>query len=199
MIFLFGGYVVLKVLVETSARHIHVSEKDLNSLFGENAKLTVKKELSQPLQFAAFEKVSIVGPRGEINGVSILGPVRKNTQVEISLSDARKLGIAAEIRESGDIEGTSGCKIIGPMGEIEIPCGVIAAKRHIHLDPKTAAENNLENKETVSVKISTENRSLIFDDVVIRVSEKFSPAMHIDTDESNAAGITGKVYGEIIK
>ena len=199
MIFLFGGYVVLKVLVETSARHIHVSEKDLNSLFGENAKLTVKKELSQPLQFAAFEKVSIVGPRGEINGVSILGPVRKNTQVEISLSDARKLGIAAEIRESGDIEGTSGCKIIGPMGEIEIPCGVIVAKRHIHLDPKTAAENNLENKETVSVKISTENRSLIFDDVVIRVSEKFSPAMHIDTDESNAAGITGKVYGEIIK
>lgn len=199
MIFLFGGYVVLKVLVETSARHIHVSEKDLNSLFGENAKLTVKKELSQPLQFAAFEKVSIVGPRGEINGVSILGPVRKNTQVEISLSDARKLGIAAEIRESGDIEGTSGCKIIGPMGEIEIPCGVIAAKRHIHLDPKTAAENNLENKETVSVKINTENRSLIFDDVVIRVSEKFSPAMHIDTDESNAAGITGKVYGEIIK
>lgn len=199
MIFLFGGYVVLKVLVETSARHIHVSEKDLNSLFGENAKLTVKKELSQPLQFAAFEKVSIVGPRGEINGVSILGPVRKNTQVEISLSDARKLGIAAEIRESGDIEGTSGCKIIGPMGEIEIPCGVIAAKRHIHLDPKTAAENNLENKETVSVKINTENRSLIFDDVVIRVSEKFSPAMHIDTDESNAAGITGKIYGEIIK
>ena len=189
----------MKVLVETSARHIHVSEKDLNSLFGENAKLTVKKELSQPLQFAAFERVSIVGPRGEINGVSILGPVRKNTQVEISLSDARKLGIAAEIRESGDIEGTLGCKIIGPMGEIEIPCGVIAAKRHIHLDPKTAAENNLENKETVSVKISTENRSLIFDDVVIRVSEKFSPAMHIDTDESNAAGITGKVYGEIIK
>ena len=130
--------------------------------------------------------------------MSILGPVRSACQVEVALTDARKLGIAAPVRESGDIAGTPGCKLIGPAGEMDIECGVIAAKRHIHLDPKTAQEFGLSDKQTVSVKVGAQERMLTFGDVVIRVSEKFAPAMHIDTDESNAAGLTGTVDGEII-
>lgn len=187
-----------KVIVETSARHIHVSEKALKTLFGEGATLTNKKDLSQPGQFACEEKVTVVGPKGEFK-MSILGPVRPETQVEISLSDARKMGIAAPVRESGDIDGTPGCKLIGPMGEMEIEKGVIAAKRHIHLDPKTAEEFGVSDKQIVSLKVGTKGaRSLIFDDVVIRVSEKFSPAAHVDTDESNAAGLGFTAEGEII-
>ncbi len=195
----FRRCLILKILVETSARHVHISEKDLHILFGEDAKLEIKKELSQPSQFVSFQKVDVIGPKGEIKGVSLMGPTREKTQVEVSLTDARKLGIPTEVRKSGDIDGTNGCKLVGPNGEIDIPCGVIAAKRHIHLDPKSANEYNLKDQDIVSVKISTPNRSLIFDDVFVRVSENFSPAMHIDTDESNAAGITGQVYGEIIK
>lgn len=189
---------LLKILVETSARHIHVSEDDLKRLFGENAKLTKRKDLSQPGQFVCEERVTIVGPKGEIPGVSILGPVRDKSQVEISLTDARKIGLKAEIRESGCIDGTAGCKLVGPNGEVELSYGVIAAKRHIHLTPKVAEEFGVKNKQVVSVKIGTEERTLTFDDVVIRVSEKFAPAMHIDTDESNAAGISGITYGEVI-
>lgn len=187
-----------KVIVETSARHIHVSEEALKTLFGEGATLTNKKDLSQPGQFACEEKVTVVGPKGEFK-MSILGPVRPETQVEVSLSDARKMGIAAPVRESGDIDGTPGCKLIGPMGEMEIEKGVIAAKRHIHLDPKTAEEFGVSDKQIVSLKVGTKGaRSLIFDDVVIRVSEKFSPAAHVDTDESNAAGLGFTAEGEII-
>lgn len=189
---------LLKILVETSARHIHVSEDDLKRLFGENAKLTKRKELSQPGQFVCEERVAIVGPKGEIPGVSILGPVRDKSQVEISLTDARKIGLKAEIRESGCIDGTAGCKLVGPNGEVELSHGVIAAKRHIHLTPKVAEEFGVKDKQVVSVKIGTDERTLTFDDVVIRVSEKFAPAMHIDTDESNAAGISGITYGEVI-
>lgn len=187
-----------KVLVETSARHVHLSAADLATLFGEGAELTNKKDLSQPGQFACFERVDVIGPKGEIKNVSILGPVRSATQVELSLTDARKVGIAAPIRESGCIENTPGCKLVGPKGEVEISCGVIAAKRHIHLTPKDAEEFGLEDKQIVSVKIDTEERSLTFGDVVVRVSPKFAAAMHIDTDESNAAGVSGTVYGEII-
>ena len=188
-----------KVLVETSARHLHVTEADLIALFGEGAKLTHKKDLSQPGQFACVERVDVVGPKGEIKGVSILGPCRPATQVELALTDARKIGVAAAIRESGDIEGTAGCKLVGPAGEVEIACGVIAAKRHIHLTPADAAEFGVEDKEIVSVKIDTAERSTIYGDVVVRVSPKFAAAMHIDPDDSNAAGISGEVYGEIIK
>ncbi len=188
-----------KVLVETSARHVHLSKGDLAALFGADAVLTNKKDLSQPGQFACFERVDVVGPKGEIKGVSILGPVRSSTQVELALTDARKVGIAAPIRESGDIEGTPGCKLVGPKGEVEISCGVIAAKRHIHLTPADAEKMGVEDKQVVGVKIETAERSLTFGDVVIRVSPKFAAAMHIDTDESNAAGINGTVYGEIIK
>ena len=130
--------------------------------------------------------------------MTILGPVRKDSQVELSLSDARKIGIAAPVRESGDIEGTPGCKLIGPKGEVEISKGVIAAKRHIHLDPKTAEEFGVQDKQIVSLKINGTGRALVFGDVVIRVSPNFAPAAHLDTDEANAAGLAGNTDGEII-
>lgn len=192
-------HVVKKILVETSARHVHLSAADLATLFGEGAQLTVKKMLSQPGQFACEERVTVVGPKKELKNVSILGPVRPSSQVEISLTDARSIGIAAPVRESGDIEGTPGCKIVGPCGEVEIPCGVIAAKRHIHMTPADAQEFGVEDKQVVGVKITSAERSLTFGDVVVRVSPKFALAMHIDTDESNAAGCTGNMEGEIIK
>lgn len=185
------------VMVETSARHLHVSQEVLEKLFGEGAELTKKKDLSQPGQFACEEKVTVVGAKGEFK-MTILGPVRKDSQVELSLSDARKIGIAAPIRESGDIEGTPGCKLIGPKGEVEISKGVIAAKRHIHLDPKTAEEFGVQDKQIVSLKINGTGRALVFGDVVIRVSPNFAPAAHLDTDEANAAGLAGNTDGEII-
>ncbi len=189
----------MKVLVETSARHIHVSREDFEVLYGKDAQLTNKKDLSQPGQFACVEKVTVVGPRGEM-ALSILGPERAETQVEVSLTDARKLGITPPVRESGDIKGTPGCKLIGPNGEIEIECGVIAAKRHIHLTPADAEEMGLEDKQIVSVKVGNSGaRETIFGDVVVRVSKNYAKAMHIDTDEANAAGLSGEVYGEIIK
>lgn len=185
------------VMVETSARHIHVTQEVLEKLFGAGAVLTKKKDLSQPGQFACEEKVTVVGPKGEFK-MTILGPVRPATQVELSLSDARKIGVAAPVRESGDIAGTPGCKLVGPAGECEIAEGVIAAKRHIHLDPKTAQEYGVADKQIVSLKVGGNGRSLVFGDVVIRVNEKFAPAAHVDTDESNAAGLSGTVDGEII-
>lgn len=188
----------MKILVEMSARHVHLSQKNLEVLFGTGYSLTHKKELSQPGQFASNEKVTIKGPKGEICGISVIGPIRKNTQVELSLTEARKLGIIAPIRESGDINGTPGCLIVGPCGEVKLDKGVIAAKRHIHLDNKTAEKYGFENKQVVSVKINSNERSLIFGDVILRVDENFSSAMHIDTDESNAAGISGAVEGEIL-
>ena len=188
----------MKVMVETSAHHAHISKATLEILFGKGATLTNKKDLSQPGQFACAEKITVVGPRGEMK-MSILGPERNADQVEISLTDARKLGLTVPVRESGDIANTPGCKLVGPDGEVEIECGVIVAKRHIHLDTKTAEEFGLADKQIVSVKVGdSTGRSTIFGDVVIRVNENFAPAMHIDTDESNAAGLCGTVDGEII-
>ena len=188
----------MKVMVETSAHHVHVTKETLEALFGKGATLTNKKDLSQPGQFACVEKVTVVGPKSEMK-MSILGPERSANQVEISLTDARKLGIAAPVKESGDIAGTPGCKLVGPEGEVEIECGVIAAKRHIHLDPATAEQFGLEDKQIVSVKVGENTgRATTFGDVVIRVSPSYAPAMHIDTDESNAAGLGGTVDGEII-
>ena len=186
-------------IVETSARHVHLTDEDLKTLFGPDAKLTVKKELSQPGQFASEQRVDIVGPKKTIPNVSILGPTRSATQVEVSLSDARTLGVAAPVRESGDVAGSGACKLVGPCGEVELKEGVIAAKRHIHATPETAAELGVADKDIVSVKISTNGRSLIFGDVVVRVSPSYALAMHIDTDESNAAACAGEVYGEIVK
>ncbi len=186
------------VLVETSARHVHVTEEDIKVLFGEGATLTKKKDLSQPGQFACEERVTLVGPKKSIPNVSILGPARSKTQVEVSFTDARTLGIDAPVRESGDVAGTPGCKIVGPCGELDIAEGVIVAKRHIHLTPADAEKFGLKDKQIVSLKINSEARSLTFGDVVVRVSEKFAPAAHLDTDEANAACAFGKCVGEII-
>jgi len=186
-----------KILVETSARHVHVTQETLEVLFGKGFQLTVKKMLSQPGQFASEQKVQVVGEKGAL-ACSILGPVRPADQIEVSISEARKLGIVAPVRESGDVAGTPGCKLIGPKGEVEVKEGVMVAKRHIHLDPKTAEEFGLKDKQIVSLKVDSEERKLVFGDVVVRVSPKFAPAMHIDTDESNAAFAVPGMMGEII-
>lgn len=186
-------------IVETSARHVHVSAEHLEILFGKGATLTHKKDLSQPGQFACEERVTIVGPKKSLPNVSILGPVRPATQVELSATDARSIGIAnAPIRESGDVAGSAGCKIVGPCGEIEIEEGVIVAKRHIHLTPADAEELGVTDKQVVWVKIDTDSRKAILGDVVCRVHPNFARAMHIDTDESNAVGAKGELMGEIV-
>ena len=189
----------MEILVETSARHVHVTKEHLEILFGKGYELTKKKDLSQPGQFACEERVDVVGPKKTLANVSILGPTRPASQVELSATDARSIGIATEIRESGCLDGTAGCKLVGPCGEVELSEGVIIAKRHLHLVPETAEKLGLSNGDTVSVEIKTDGRSLIFGDVVARVSEKFADAMHIDTDESNAANCGRNQMGTIIK
>ena len=189
-----------QVIVETSARHVHVSKEALEVLFGKGYELTKKKDLSQPGQFACEEKLEVIGPKGKLKA-SILGPVRPASQVELSLTDARSIGVSAPIRESGDVAGTPGCKIVNPENgnEYDLTEGVIAAKRHIHFTPENAAEFGVSDKEIVSVKIESNGRSTVYGDVVVRVSEKFAPAMHIDTDEANAACAFGEIYGTIVK
>jgi putative phosphotransacetylase len=187
------------VLVEISARHAHVTQEHLEVLFGEGATLTQTKSLSQPGQFATSQKIDVVGPRNTLKGVTILGPVRSATQVEVAATEARTLGIKAPIRESGKITGSAGATLIGPAGSITIEEGVIVAKRHIHFSETEAVEYGVADKEIVMVKISSDDRTLVFDDVVVRVHPSFAAAMHIDTDESNAAGISGEVMGEVIK
>ena len=187
-----------EVLVETSARHVHVSQADLETLFGAGYELTHKKDLSQPGQFACEERVQVIGAKGAFPKVSILGPVRPETQVELSASDARSIGVVAPCRESGDLEGSGSCKIVGPAGEIEIEKGVIVAKRHVHATPEDAEKYGLTDKQIVSVKVETDGRSLVFGDVIVRVSPKYALAMHIDTDESNAAFAFPGLMGEII-
>lgn len=187
-----------KVLVETSARHVHLTAEHIEILFGEGAKLTHKKDLSQPGQFACEERVTVVGPKKSIPNVIILGPARPASQVEVSLTDARTLGVTAPVRESGDVAGSGPCKLVGPCGEVELSEGVIAAKRHIHLTPADAEEFGVSDKQIVSVKIDSDGRSTVFGDVVVRVHPNFAAAMHIDTDESNAACAFGECYGEII-
>lgn len=187
-----------KILVETSARHAHVSQADLEILFGKGAALTKKKDLSQPGQYACEERVDVVGPKSTLSRVSILGPVRPATQVEVSLSDTRTLGVPAPIRESGDLAGAAPCKLVGPAGEVELKEGLIVAKRHIHMEPSDAEELGVKDKDIVCVKLGTE-RPLVFGEVVVRVNPSFKLAMHIDTDESNAAAASGEVYAEIVK
>ncbi len=187
-----------KFLVETSARHAHVTQETLEILFGAGYQLEVKKELSQPGQYASTARIKVVGPKGELT-MTILGPTRPEDQVEISLTDARSIGVKALVRESGDIEGTEGCKLVGPAGEVIITKGVIAAKRHIHMTTADAINLGVKDKEIVSVSIKSDERSVIYQDVVVRVKDSFALAMHIDTDESNAAGLSGEVYGEIVK
>lgn len=186
-------------IVETSARHVHLSEADFKVLFGENATLTKKKDLSQPGQYACEERVIVKGTKKDLPGVSILGPFRKESQVELSATDARSIGLGIAVRESGVLDGTPGCTLVGPAGEVILEKGVIVAKRHIHATVADAKELGVVDKEIVSVKVNTPERSLIFGDVVVRVNDTYALAMHIDTDESNAAGMVPGVIGEIVK
>ena len=188
-----------KILVETSARHVHLTKEAVAALYGEGAELIVKKMLSQPGQFAtANDKLKLVGPKGEMM-VSVLGPTRPANQVELSFTDARTLGLkGVPVRESGDVAGTPGIKLVGPAGEIDIDEGCIIAKRHIHMTPADAEGLGVTNGEVVKVLVKSD-RTTIFDDVVVRVSPNYALAMHIDTDECNAAAAFGEIYGEIVK
>ena len=199
-----------KILVETSARHVHVTQETLEVLFGAGHQLTAKKMLSQPGQFASTDKVEVLGyndPRKDPEGklprpsmaFSILGPVRDHNQVEVSLTEARKLGVSALVRESGDIKGSGKCTLRGPAGEVDLEEGVIAAKRHIHMTPEDAEHFGVKNGQIVGVRVdSGKGRSVVFEDTVVRVSPKYALAMHIDTDESNACCGAGTIFGEIV-
>ena len=194
-----------KILVETSARHVHVTQETLEILFGKGHELSVRKMLSQPGQYASTDKVTVLGyNKKDPNGprpsaaLSILGPVRKANQVELSFTDARSLGISAPIRESGDIAGSGRCTLKGPAGEVDLEEGVIIAKRHIHMTPEDAEAFGVENGDVVAVHVKGQGgRETIFGDTVVRVSPSFALAMHIDTDECNAAAAFGEVYGEL--
>lgn len=186
------------VIIEGSGRHIHVTREDLDVLFGKGFELDQKKMLSQPGQFASSCKVTVTGPKGSLN-LSILGPCRKETQVELSFTDARTLGLDCPVRESGVLAGSPGCTVTGPNGSVELKQGCIIAKRHIHMTPEFAKELGVEDKEIVQVKVGGD-RALIFDEVVCRVSPNYANFMHVDYDEINAASLFGKdPVGEIIK
>lgn len=193
-------------IIETSARHVHVTQETLEVLCGPGAKLEVKKMLSQPGEFASGTKVDLVGPVNPktgkntmLKGVSILGPVRTHNQVEVSATDARSLKVPVCIRESGHIEGSAPITIVGPVGKVELKEGLIVAKRHVHMTPADAQELGVNNGDIVKVEVNTQDRKLIFDDTVVRVKDTYKLAMHIDTDESNAANCSGTVMGHIVK
>ena len=189
-----------KILVETSARHVHVTREALDYLFGPDYQLTAKKMLSQPGQYASTTKLEIIGPKGSMMA-SILGPERKVNQVEISATEARTLGIKAPVRESGDVKGSAPITIKNPENgkEIQLTEGCIIAKRHIHMNEEDAKEFGVKNGDVVSVKVTGTGREIVFGDTVVRVKSRFALAMHIDTDESNAGNCFGEVYGELIK
>ena len=187
-----------KVKIGLSNKHVHLSQEDLETLFGPGYELTPSKPLVQPGQFAAEEKVDIVGPKRTLSGIRVLGPVRKETQVELPLTDARTIGIKAPVRESGKLEGTPGCKLVGPCGEVELDHGVIAALRHVHLNDEQAKEAGVKDGDWVSIKIEGE-RGLTFDHVLVRAGAKHEREVHLDTDEGNAAGCGPDTECEIIK
>lgn len=184
--------------VEASGRHVHLSRKELDALFGTGYELTKAKDLSQPGQYASKERLTVVGPKGAYHNVVILGPVRKESQVEVSLTDCLQLGVKAPIRESGDIEGTPGIVLVNGDKSVSLDKGLIVAKRHVHMTPEDAEKLGVENHDIVKVKVEGA-RPLIFDDVVIRVSPKFATYMHIDYDEANACGFSKGIRGRIIK
>ena len=186
------------VKIGLSNKHVHLSQEHLDILFGAGHELTPTKDLVQPGQFASEEKVDIVGPKKTLTGIRVLGPVRPETQVELAMTDARTLGIKAPVRESGHLEGTPGCKLVGPEGEVELDHGVIIAQRHVHLNPQQAIEAGVKDKDVVCLKIDGE-RGLIFDNVVVRSGEKHEKEVHLDTDEGNAAGCGPDAVAEIIK
>lgn len=186
------------ILVETSARHIHLTQEHLEILCGKNFQLSSIRPLSQPGQFVSNVRLALIGPKRTIENVVVLGPVRKGSQVEVTMTEARQLGLTPPVRESGDINGSAPIVLRGPMGEVTLQQGVIIAKRHIHMTPKDAQEFNVNDKQIVAVKIHSPERSLILGDVVVRVRDDFALAMHIDTDEANAAGLIGDTQGELL-
>lgn len=189
----------LKIPIETSARHIHISQEDFHLLFGVDAALTYEHELSQPGQYLCKERITVVGPKGRFENVAILGPYRKETQIELSVTDTRKLGVPSVIRQSGHIENTPGCLLIGPNGTLELEKGVIVAKRHIHMTPVEASRAHVKDNDEVFVIMESYERGLIFADVVVRVSPTFRLAMHVDTDEANAFANDDSPTGAILK
>lgn len=186
------------VEVEVSARHVHLTQEDVELLFGKGAVLHPKRPLSQPGQFLSEERVTLIGPKGKKERVAVLGPVRKATQVELSISDCVALGIKAPVRESGDLRDAGPVVIEGPKGTLDACSAVIVARAHVHVPPQVAAKLDLQDKERVSVQIMTE-RPVTFDNVVIRVSDQFRYKMHIDFDEANAAQVSGFTLGKILK
>ena len=184
--------------VEASGRHVHLSRKELDALFGTGYELTKAKDLSQPGQYASKERLTVVGPKGAFHNVVILGPVRKESQVEVSLTDCLQVGVKAPIRESGDIGGTPGIVLVNGDKSVSLDKGLIVAKRHVHMTPEDAEKIGVKNHDIVKVKVEGA-RPLIFDDVVIRVSPKFATYMHIDYDEANACGFSKGIRGRIIK
>jgi len=188
-----------KIPIETSARHIHVSKEDFEKLFGPGRELTFKKELSQPGQFLSGESLMVKGPRGTFERVSILGPFRNETQVELSLTDTRYTGIEGVIRQSGHTKGTPGCELIGEYGSITLDHGVIVAKRHIHMTPEESLQMGVRDNDNVCVITKSFERAMIFADVVVRVHPDFRLAMHVDTDEANAFSGDDNPYGMIVK
>ncbi|WP_026476360.1 phosphate propanoyltransferase [Alkaliphilus transvaalensis] len=184
--------------IAMSNRHIHLSEKDIEVLYGEGYQLTKFKDLSQPGQYATNEKVDVVGPKGILKGVRVLGPARKQTQIEISLTDSFVLGIKPPVRDSGDLAGSPGVKIVGPKGEVELAEGVIIASRHIHMHTDDAADFQVKDNERVMIKTSGE-RGLIFNNVLVRVHPSYGLEMHVDIDEGNAAGLKNGDMVELIK
>jgi putative phosphotransacetylase len=187
----------IKVVIEGSGKHCHVTRETLDKLYGKGFELEVKKWLSQPGQFATPHKLTVTGPKGKAE-LSIIGPCRKYDQVELSFTDARALGFDPPVRESGDLKGSPGCTLTGPAGETAIPEGVIVAKRHIHLTPEDAEKFGLKDKQLVQVRVDGE-RALIFDEVIARVSPEYATYMHVDYDEINAAALFGgEVTGIIL-
>ena len=182
--------------LEASGRHVHVTKEQAIALFGHP--LTPKRPLSQPGQYLANERVTVLGPKGEFQNVAVLGPERKAGQVELSMTDARTLGISAPVRQSGDIENTPGAKLRGEMGEVQLPQGVIIAKRHIHITPEDAKIMGVQDKQVVRLQTYT-SRPLVFDDVVVRVSPDFQTFVHLDYDEANACGFQNGDLGRILQ
>lgn len=188
----------LMIPVEASGRHVHLSRKDIDLLFGPGYQLTKVKDLSQPGQFACKERVTITGPKGSMKNVVVLGPERKITQIEISSTDAQTLGVKAPVRQSGELEDTPGITIATDLAEITTPKGLIVAKRHIHITPNDADKFHVKDGEIVKVKVMG-TRPVIFEDVVVRVSKDYATFMHIDYDESNACGFKNGILGFIMK
>lgn len=186
-----------KAEVGLSNKHLHLKQEDIEALFGKGYTLTPAKDLKQPGQFASEEKVDIVGPKGTLKGVRVLGPARPETQVELAMTDARAIGVSAPVRESGKLAGSPGIKLVGPAGEVDVEYGAIIALRHIHLSPAQAIEAGVKDKDIVSIKFGGE-RGVTFDNVLVRSGEGHESEIHLDTDEGNAAGLKNGDIGEII-